>query len=340
MPDIFLSYCREDQAIARRFAEGLEQEGFDVWWDQALNAGESFDQVTERTLKEARAVVVLWTRRSVQSRWVRSEATLADRYGTLVPVMLEPCDRPIMFELTHTADLAGWSGDAGRHALAVLRRRPAASGVRRRACHAASIPAPRAASPSLRSRRTPLRLAASGAAGVVLAAGLAWWLVRDRRPMAPPRPAPRPHATSARNSATSPAACRILPQGSGPAGMYRLTDFEGVEEQAAISPDGTLVAFISDRDGHERRLDHARRHQRVPQPHAGAEHPAVQSRDPRDGLFARWIADPVHRRDQARGTRRQRVERAGAGRCGASAGGRRRRVRVVTRRQLVRVSHQ
>ena len=112
MPDIFLSYSREDQTIARRFAEGLQREGFNVWWDQALNAGESFDQVTERTLKEAKAVVVLWTHRSVQSRWVRSEATLADRYGTLVPAMLEPCDRPIMFELTHTADLAGWSGNA------------------------------------------------------------------------------------------------------------------------------------------------------------------------------------------------------------------------------------
>ena len=34
MPDIFLSYSRDDQAIARRFAEGFEREGFSVWWDQ------------------------------------------------------------------------------------------------------------------------------------------------------------------------------------------------------------------------------------------------------------------------------------------------------------------
>src|SRR6186713_407573 len=111
MPDVFLSYCREDQPVARRFAEGLERDGFSVWWDQSLSAGESFDKVTEKALKDARAVVVLWSKRSVESRWVRSEATLADRYGTLVPVTIEECDRPVMFELTHTADLANWRGD-------------------------------------------------------------------------------------------------------------------------------------------------------------------------------------------------------------------------------------
>jgi TIR domain len=36
MADLFISYSREDQEIARRFAEGLEREGFSVWWEQAL----------------------------------------------------------------------------------------------------------------------------------------------------------------------------------------------------------------------------------------------------------------------------------------------------------------
>ena len=98
--DIFLSYSREDQATARRFAEALQREGFSVWWDQALDAGENFDKVTEQALKEAKAVVVLWSKKSVDSQWVRAEATQADRYGTLVPVTIEPCNRPIMFELT------------------------------------------------------------------------------------------------------------------------------------------------------------------------------------------------------------------------------------------------
>lgn len=112
MSEIFLSYNRDDQAVARRFAEGFEHEGFKVWWDTALRSGEAYDQVTEKALKEAKAVVVLWSKRSVESRWVRAEATLGDRNKTLVPVMIEPCERPIMFELTQTADLTRWQGAA------------------------------------------------------------------------------------------------------------------------------------------------------------------------------------------------------------------------------------
>ncbi len=111
MTDIFLSYSREDQAIARRFAEAFGREGLSVWWDQSLNPGEAFDKVTERALEEAKAVVVLWSKKSVDSRWVRAEATQASSNGTLVPVMIEACKRPIMFELTHTADLSHWKGN-------------------------------------------------------------------------------------------------------------------------------------------------------------------------------------------------------------------------------------
>jgi TolB-like protein len=109
--DVFLSYSREDQAIARRYAEALEGEGFSVWWDQTLNPGEDYDEVTEGALLQARAVVVLWSKKSVASRWVRAEATQADRAGKLVPVMIESCSRPIMFELKQTSDLSHWEGD-------------------------------------------------------------------------------------------------------------------------------------------------------------------------------------------------------------------------------------
>jgi eukaryotic-like serine/threonine-protein kinase len=111
LPDIFLSYSRDDQAAARLFAEGFEREGFSVWWDATLNPGEAFDQVTEKALREAKAVVVLWSKKSVDSRWVRAEAMQANDNKTLVPVMIEACKRPIMFELTHTADLSQWTGD-------------------------------------------------------------------------------------------------------------------------------------------------------------------------------------------------------------------------------------
>ena len=112
-PDIFLSYNREDAAVARRYADAFAREGLNVWWDTALRSGEAYDEVTEAALRGAKAVVVLWSPRSVVSRWVRAEATIADRCKTLVPVTIEACERPIMFELTQTADLCHWTGDSG-----------------------------------------------------------------------------------------------------------------------------------------------------------------------------------------------------------------------------------
>ena len=110
-PDIFISYNRQERTAARLFAESFEKEGFSVWWDAVLHSGETFDEVIERQLRAAKAVVVLWSPRSVTSRWVRAEATQADRANKLVPVMIEPCTLPIIFELTHTADLSDWKGE-------------------------------------------------------------------------------------------------------------------------------------------------------------------------------------------------------------------------------------
>ncbi len=61
MADIFLSYNRDDQAVARRFAEAFEAHGLSVWWDVTLRSGEAYDQVTEKALRDGegrrRAVV-------------------------------------------------------------------------------------------------------------------------------------------------------------------------------------------------------------------------------------------------------------------------------------------
>ena len=174
MPDIFLSYSRDDLSTARRFAEAFEREGFSVWWDQTLNPGEAFDEVTEKALNEARAVVVLWSKKSVASRWVRSEATQANDSKTLVPVMIEPCKRPIMFELTHTANLAHWNGDASDPAWQSY-----LAGVKRMVGKGEPN---QSASPSVGIRRDGWRISAISlgilVAVLVIAGGILWVLNR------------------------------------------------------------------------------------------------------------------------------------------------------------------
>ncbi|MEP7313569.1 MAG: TIR domain-containing protein [Pseudomonadota bacterium] len=176
MADVFLSYSREDQGIARRFADGLAQEGFSVWWDQSLRAGEDFDRVTERALSEARAVVVLWSRRSVDSRWVRAEATEAKSNNRLVPAMIEACKRPILFELTHTADLVDWKGDTQdprwRSFVDGLRRLTGSAEAAQASGFAAVVPA---GATTVAAQRRPWLLAAISTAAVLVAGG-AWYL--------------------------------------------------------------------------------------------------------------------------------------------------------------------
>jgi formylglycine-generating enzyme required for sulfatase activity len=109
--DVFISYNREDREIAKHVASALEAEGFSVWWDAALRAGETYDEVTEQNLRNAGAVVVLWSKRSANSKWVRAEATVGERSSTLVPALIEDCDRPVRFELVQTADLRHWRGE-------------------------------------------------------------------------------------------------------------------------------------------------------------------------------------------------------------------------------------
>ncbi|MCR9271347.1 MAG: SUMF1/EgtB/PvdO family nonheme iron enzyme [Hyphomonadaceae bacterium] len=111
MTDIFLSYSRADRPKAQIMAQALEEDGFTVWWDKVLRAGQTYDEVTETMLRDAHVVIVLWSETSVKSKWVRAEATLGQRNCELVPAMIEDAERPIMFELVQTADLIGWDGD-------------------------------------------------------------------------------------------------------------------------------------------------------------------------------------------------------------------------------------
>lgn len=180
-PDVFLSYNRQDAALARQFADAFKAEGLVVWWDTALRSGEHYDAVTEQALADAHAVVVLWSRQSVDSRWVRAEATEGERLNKLVPVMIEPCKRPIMFELIQTADLSGWKGstsDPAWHGVVEDVRQV----VRRGSVDSRSPAEPDPASQTLQSRRRWV-MPALGALGVVAAMG--GWMMVHRAPLAP-----------------------------------------------------------------------------------------------------------------------------------------------------------
>lgn len=110
MSDIFISYKREEQPAAKRLAVALQRYGWSVWWDPHLRAGEHFDDTIEEALRDAKCVIVLWSKLSVNSRYVRDEATYALDKGKLIPVAIEDAERPFRFAGLQTAQLRGWDG--------------------------------------------------------------------------------------------------------------------------------------------------------------------------------------------------------------------------------------
>jgi hypothetical protein len=111
MSDIFISYASADRSNAKRFADSLESLGWSVWWDREIPIGKNFDGVIEEELNAAKCVIVLWSKESVRSRWVRTEASSAASRSVLVPVLIDAVPVPLEFTLIQAAQLANWDGD-------------------------------------------------------------------------------------------------------------------------------------------------------------------------------------------------------------------------------------
>ena len=110
MADIFLSYAREDEARARVVAAGLESRGWSVFWDRRIPTGHDFGEYIQQQINTARCIVVLWSKASVASRFVRDEAT-EGLDGRLAPALIEWVKQPLGFRQLQAADLRHWHGE-------------------------------------------------------------------------------------------------------------------------------------------------------------------------------------------------------------------------------------
>jgi len=108
MPEIFISYTSQDRTKAEALAAFLEKRSCTVFWDRRIQPGRSFDQVIEEALCEAKAVIVIWSKASVVSDWVKVEAEDAAGRGVLLPAMIERVVLPLRFRYIQTADLSQW----------------------------------------------------------------------------------------------------------------------------------------------------------------------------------------------------------------------------------------
>jgi len=111
MADVFVSYDRRDRELAERVVAALTEQGLTVWWDDRITPHETWDKTIEREVDAAKKVLVLWTKNSVESDWVRTEAGAA-RESTppkLVQARFSDCKVPLAFRLLQHVDLIGWT---------------------------------------------------------------------------------------------------------------------------------------------------------------------------------------------------------------------------------------
>jgi hypothetical protein len=120
MGQIFISYSNKNRAIIEKLATILQGNGWTVWYDHRVEAGESFDRAIEAALDAAECVLVLWTNDSVNSRWVRAEAAEALDRNILIPIKLQEVKPPLQFRHIQHIDLVGWVGNAKDARLGLL----------------------------------------------------------------------------------------------------------------------------------------------------------------------------------------------------------------------------
>jgi tetratricopeptide (TPR) repeat protein len=176
MAQVFLSYARDDVGRAKSLAAAIERAGFSVWWDRDLEGGAEYSLEIDDALKAAQVVVVLWSKESVGSAWVRDEAAAGRDSGRLVPVRLDGSEPPLGFRQYQTIDLSRWNARSDSAGLKTLKSAIAAKVERKRAVGAMTgVEAPEASV----GRRLPIPALLAGLL-ILLATGAAYfWYARE-----------------------------------------------------------------------------------------------------------------------------------------------------------------
>lgn len=165
---VFLSYAHADQAPARRLAGVLEKCGYVVWWDALIEGGTRYARSIDEALQAADVILVLWSKQSIESDWVRDEAAQGRDRRRLVPLSLDGTLPPLGFRQLQMIDLSDWHGRSG----------PQMKAIERAIATAVGQP-PIEVAPASTAQLTR-RQAMGGGVAALAAAGGGAWLAWDR----------------------------------------------------------------------------------------------------------------------------------------------------------------
>ena len=88
--DIFISYRRVDQKLAKALVDGLTSRGVRVWWDGEIEGGEDWREAIAENLSVSQALIILFSDACNDSKQLKKELALADTLNKIVvPVLIE-----------------------------------------------------------------------------------------------------------------------------------------------------------------------------------------------------------------------------------------------------------
>lgn len=101
---VFISHASADKPVARKIASELRNRGIDVWIDEKnVDVGSSIGEAVAEGIDSSDYFLILLSGKSVQSRWVHAEASMAfqkamDGKFPIIPVRLDGTPVPKMIK--------------------------------------------------------------------------------------------------------------------------------------------------------------------------------------------------------------------------------------------------
>jgi hypothetical protein len=116
MGSVFISYASEDETKARKIKERLEEFGLSAWaFGTAPARRDDISTVIDSEIDRVDCVLVLWSKNSRGSVWVRGEALRGLAANKYMGLLLDPLIPPVPFNALNAPDISDWSGLNDHH---------------------------------------------------------------------------------------------------------------------------------------------------------------------------------------------------------------------------------
>ncbi len=99
---LFISYSHGDTDYVDRLHSTIRHNGFEVWFDDAIEHGDQWFNQINTAIKTCAAFLVIMTPAAEQSEWVQKEILLAKRYQKpIFPLLLAGEEFPILIDIQY-----------------------------------------------------------------------------------------------------------------------------------------------------------------------------------------------------------------------------------------------